>query len=267
MTSRSPEPKRVATAWRIAGIAMTAAALRPTLASAQEAEDAIVPYRPTVSNPAQLPLPGRLEAELGGQRMHAADATRSSLPYVLKLAFTQEWGLLVGGEACVRSRDASGRGSGLGDTSVTAKRAWLIDDATAFGLEAGAKLPSAKETIGSGHADYTVNGIVSRDIGAVHVDLNLNATRVGGIDPGTSRTAIGAAMAWSVQWADHWGASAELSGNHRGHTDHGMQSLAALTYSPSRQLTFDVGASRAHGPTPATTQWFAGVVFPVATLW
>jgi hypothetical protein len=32
-------------------------------------------------------------------------------------------------------------------------------------------------------------------------------------------------------------------------------------------LTFDLGVARAFRPTPATTQVFAGVVFPLAKLW
>jgi|GEM_PF-3354897 len=51
-----------------------AAALAPGLAAADE--DAITPYRPSVSSPAQLPVAGQLELELGG--IHVRSATRGA---------------------------------------------------------------------------------------------------------------------------------------------------------------------------------------------
>jgi len=47
----------------------------------------VTPYRPTVSNPAQLPAAGQLELELGGMKSQpgaqADDRRRGSLPYLL----------------------------------------------------------------------------------------------------------------------------------------------------------------------------------------
>jgi hypothetical protein len=230
-------------------------------------EAPITPYRPSVSSPAQLPAPGQLEFELGGLRTRSDDARRTSLPYQLKLAFSPQWGVLVGGEAHVWQRDDSARSQGLGDTNLVLKRAWIVDAASAFGMEFGAKLPTANETIGSGKADYTVNTIYSRDLGPVHMDANLNATRLGGVDPGTSRTQLGASASFSTALSEHWGLTGELSGTHRSGTDNTTQVLTALTYSPSKRLTFDIGVARAVRPTPATTLVFAGVVFPIARLW
>ncbi len=147
------------------------------------------------------------------------------------------------------------------------KRAWIVDDASAFGVELGTKLPTANDSIGSGRADYTLNTIYSRDIGPLHMDANLNATRLGVFDDGTGRTQIGASASFSGALSDHWGLTGEVSGTHRSGTANGRQLLTALTYSPSRRLTFDVGIARAFRPTPATTQVFAGVVFPLTKLW
>ena len=233
------------------------------------AEDdyAITPYRPSVSNSAQLPLPGQLELELGGLHARSDDARRDSLPYLFKLAFNNQWGVLLGGEAYVSARDDSGnRDRGVGDTSLVLKRAFLVDDATAFGLEFGVKLPTAKDSIGSGKTDYTLNGIVSKDLGAVHVDGNLNLTRVGAIDAGTARTQAGWSAAFSLPLKERWGSIAELSGTQRGGTDKTAQVLAALTYSPSKRLTFDAGVTRS---LHSAQEWslFAGVVLPIAKLW
>ena len=230
-------------------------------------DDAITPYRPSVSSPAQLPVAGQLELELGGLYARSGDSRRSSLPYQLKLAFNAEWGVLLGGEARVWQYDGVDHARGLGDTSVVLKRAWDLDEASAFGMEFGAKLATAKDTIGSGRADYTVNSIYSRDFGAVHLDANLNATRLGVADPGTSRTQVGASASFSTPLSDHWGATGEWSGTHRGGADNGMQVLAALAYSPTKRLTFDIGIARALRPSPGGTSVFAGVVFPITKLW
>jgi hypothetical protein len=237
-------------------------------AHADDEGDAITPYRPSVSSPAQLPVPGQLEVELGGLHARSDDTRRSSLPYAFKLAFSKEWGVVIGGEAHVWARDDAGiKVQGLGDTTLVLKRAWIVDDATAFGAELGAKLPTANDSIGSGRADYTLNTIFSRDIGPVHMDANLNATRLGVFDDGTGRTQIGASASFSGALSDHWGLTGEVSGTHRSGTANGTQVLTALTYSPSKRLTFDFGVARAFRPTPATTQVFAGVVFPLAKLW
>ena len=205
--------------------------------------------------------------EFGGLQARSDDARRSSVPYAFKLAFSKEWGVVVGGEAHVWARDDSGKAQGLGDTMLVLKHAWIVDDATAFGVELGAKLPTANDSIGSGRADYTLNTIFSRDIGSVHMDANLNATRLGVFDDGTGRTQFGASASFSGALSDHWGLTGEVSGTHRSGAPNGTQLLAAITYSPSKRLTFDFGLARAVRPTPTTTQVFAGVVFPLVKLW
>ncbi|HWI12256.1 MAG TPA: transporter [Burkholderiaceae bacterium] len=257
--------------FRSIGSAAALAALTLPTGAAQAADGdgfaPITPYRPSVSSPAQLPAPGQIELEFGGLRQRSDDARHSSLPYLFKLAFDASWGLLLGGEARVWQRDGGARAQGLGDTSVVLKRAWLVDEGSAFGVELGAKLPTANDTIGSGHADYSINTIYSRDFGALHMDANLNALRFGRVDAGTSRTQWGASASFSTALAEHWGATGELSGTRRTGVDHGAQLLAALAYSPSKFLTIDFGIARSPRPAPATTSLFAGVVFPLARLW
>jgi hypothetical protein len=231
----------------------------------------VTPYRPSVSSPAQLPVPGQLEAEFGGLRMRSDDAARSSLPLTLKLAFSPEWGVVLGTEAHVWQHDktqpAAGRSQGFGDTVVVVKRAWIVDESTAFGMEFGSKLPSANDSIGSGRADYALNTIFSRDLGALHLDANLNASRIGAIEAGSARAQFGASASVSTPLTQRWGITGELSGNRRSGAASNTQLLGAFTYSPSKRLTFDIGMARATHPTPATTQIFAGVVFPIAKLW
>jgi hypothetical protein len=231
-------------------------------------EPSVTPYRPSVSNPAQLPVAGQLELEYGGLFSKTDDTRRNSLPYLLKLAFDKKWGVLLGGDAYVSQKDASGvRERGLGDTTLVLKRAFLVDDATAFGLELGAKIPTAKDSLGSGKADYSINSIFSKDIRKVHMDANLNVTRLGAIGSGTGRTQTGLSAAFSMPVAERWGVTTELSGTHRDGVTNTGQFLVAAAFSPTKQLTIDFGVAR--GLTSASPDWslFTGVVMPITKLW
>ena len=242
------------------------AAIVATKAAAAD-DDGITPYRPSVSSPAQLPLPGQLEMEIGG--LHASDdgARRDSLPYQFKLAFSKEWGLLLGGEAFVTARDSGNREHGAGDTVVTLKRAFLVDDSTAFGLELGVKLPTARDTIGSGKTDTTLNGIFSKDFGKVHMDANLNFARLGAIEANTGRVQTGMSASFSLPVAEQWGATAELSGTHRSGTLNTSQFLTAMAYSPSKKLTIDFGLAKGLTHASSSLSVFTGLVFPLASFW
>lgn len=244
--------------------------LAAACSAAAHADDgaAVTPYRPSVSTPAQLPAAGQLELELGVLSARGSDERRDSLPVQLKLAFNDEWGVLVGADAHVGLRDASGaRTSGFGDTTVVLKRAFVIDDATAYGLELGAKIPTAGDVIGSGKADWTLNAIYSKDAGQLHMDFNLNGTRLGAPDPGAARTQLGASASFSRPLDERWAATWEVSGTHNDGAASTAQLLAALSYAPSKRMTIDAGF--AHGLTPGSPRWsfFTGLVVPLAKLW
>jgi len=165
-------------------LAIAALACAGSVCAADDSNDpAVVPYRPSVSTPAQLSAPGWLELEAGGLRATGPDrgTSRTTLPWTLKLAFTPDWGIRVGGDAWVRQADAGGAQTSVGDTSVVLKRRFAVSDATAWGLELGEAFPTAKDSVGIGHAQTTVNGIFSSDFAAGwHTDLNVNETRGSG---------------------------------------------------------------------------------------
>ncbi|MDL2355944.1 MAG: transporter [Pseudomonadota bacterium] len=239
-----------------------------TTSARADDEASVTPYRPSVSSPAQLPTVGQLEYEAGFLSSKDGAARRDSMPVLFKLALSEQWGVLVGGEAYVSARDAGGiRARGLGDLNLVLKRAFVIDSATAFGLELNAKVPTAKDSIGSGKADYTLNSIFSKDIGKVHMDANANFTRLGAVDAGSGRNQTGLSASFSTPVAEQWGATAELSGTRRSGADSTAQLLLAAAYSPSKHLTIDVGV--AHGLNAASPDWslFGGLVVPLAKIW
>jgi hypothetical protein len=241
----------------------------PVLAAESAAsEDAITPYRPSVSSPAQLPLAGQLELELGGLSSRNEQARRHSMPYQLKLAFSQEWGMLVGGELLVLANDGAGQvDRGYGDTTLVLKRAFMVDEQSALGLELSSKLPSAAKAIGSGSADYAINGIYSRDFGALHMDANLNVTRLGVAEPDTGRLQTGLSSSFSTALSERWGITGEWSGSRRNGTKAQGQILLALSYSPSKRMTMDIGVSKGLTSSSPDLALFAGIVLPVAKLW
>lgn len=227
----------------------------------------VTPYRPSVASPAQLSAPGQLELEMGGLSVKDGRDRRDSLPYQLKLAFSDQWGVLLGGDAFVSDRTGGNRTNGFGDTGITLKRAFSLDDKTGIGLEFTATAPTAKNGLGSGKADYTLNGIFSKDIGELHMDLNLNETRLGAIDPGTGRMQTGWAASFSRSVAERWTVTAELSGTRQVQVPNTAQLLAALTYNPTPRLAIDVGVAK--GLTSASQDWsfFSGLVVPLANFW
>jgi hypothetical protein len=250
---------------------MTNRPLLPAIAlllatSAVRAADAegpsVVPYRPSVSTPAQLSAPGWLELEAGALRAAGPDrgSSRLTVPWTLKLAFTQDWGVRVGGDAWVRQADAGTVATGGGDTALVLKRRFAIDDASAWGLEAGEKFPTAGRTLGSGRADTTVNAIYSSDFApAWHADLNLNETRAGVPSSRSHAWQTGWAAAVSRTLDERWGVVGEFSGTHQAATPDAGQFLLAASWSASPAAVLDFGV--AHGLTDASprNQVFAGM--------
>lgn len=261
-----------------AGFAFALLAAAFPAGAARAADDSdkpdAVPYRPTVSTPAALSAPGWLEGEFGGfliRNRHADDGVdrRTSIPYTLKYAFTDDWGLRVGGEAYAHGRNGDGStDSGFGDTMLVAKRRFAIDQASAFGLEVGAAFPTARSALqtGSGKTDWSLNGIYSADVGAWHADVNLVNTRLGAKSEGQSRLQTLGAFALSRPVSERWTAAAELSGTRQRGAPGTAQFLAAMSVALRRDLVVDFGA--AHGLNRASPTWqaFAGVTLVLGRL-
>ena len=220
----------------------------------------VTPYRPTNSNPAALSAPGLLEFEGGVARSRDDTGARLlSLPYLFKYAFTENVGVLLGGDAYLRQDDADGhRFTGVGDTVAQIKLRHELSGSMAIGLETGVRFPTAKSSLGSGKNDYLVNGIFSADMGAMDFDFNLAYTRLGSVDEGEGRGEIDWAGALSGKLGGRWGWAGELSGTGRRGTSGSTQVLAALTYQPSRTLVFDCGLSHDLNRHTDETTLFAG---------
>ena len=244
-------------------VVSTCLLLVPFSASAAEDEPAATPYRPSVAGGATMSRPGWLDLEFGAQRLGGKRTDRrDSLPYLLKLAISENWGVLLGGEAQIRLAPAGGNVvRGVGDTVATLKyRLPYEAEDQAFGIEASVKRPTAKDSLGSGKTDYGLKGIYSADLDSgFHLDVNLGVSRLGAYDAtqGRTLTAWAAAMAHPV--GDAWSLVVDLSGTRQRGSASTSQLLGAASYSLSKRVVFDAGM--AFGLNNASPKWtaFTGV--------
>ncbi len=250
---------------------VAALAATSPIARAQGQESSVTPYRPTAANPAELPAPGWLELEAGWQRQQGgSDRRRDSLPVTAKLAFSERWGVLLGTELGLRSTDLDNKHySGTGDTTLIVKHLIGGDPGQngAWGVEAGAKSPTASENLGSGRTDYLLTLIYSLDALGNRLDVNAGATRLGAVDPGQERMQYGWATSLSRPLNDSWGVFGELSGTRNTGGDTTRQYMLGGTYNMSKRVVLDFGMAR--GLTAATPDWsaFFGVSLLSARLW
>jgi hypothetical protein len=230
-------------------------------AYAEEDIPSVTPYRPTVSNPAQLSRPGWLEIEGGWLRTVERDgAGRNSTPYTLKLAFTEDIGILVGGDAYVAMNDANGNQlSGLGDTLLLIKQRWGIDGNSALGIEYGFKAATAKTGVGSGKSDYLINGIYSTNVGQHAYDLNLSMTQLGAVQDNNPKQQMGWATTWSHPAGADWVVAAELSGTARQGVESTNQLLLAASYVMNPRVVWDTGFAKGISSVSPSWSVFCGV--------
>ena len=214
-------------------------------AQADDGKPAATPYRPSVSTPAQLSAPGWLEVEGGVWRQLGNDTHRDSLPWTAKLAFSDDWGIRVGGEAVVRQTDELGQTlSGNGVTGIVLKRRFAVNEQSAFGLELGATLPTGRSGIVSGKSDTALNAIYSADLGDWHTDINLVAIYLGAPDAGTSYLQTVWAAALSRPLNDALGLVGEFSGTHQSGAVSAAQFLFGASYGVTKSLVLDAGMAR-----------------------
>jgi opacity protein-like surface antigen len=224
-------------------------------AHAQDGVPAVVPYRPSVATPAELPAPGWPELEAGVQWAKGGDTARSqSMPLTFKLAWDERWAILIGTDASdwQRAYDGSTARSG-GDTTLTLKYKLPVDEHLALGAELGVALPTARPPIGTGKTDWGINTIASFDYPGVHVDVNVAGAHIGAVDQGQGPWQGGWAIAASHPLDERWGVTAEVSGQVQRGTAAQSQGLVALNYNVSRALVLDVAL--AAGMAHASPDW------------
>lgn len=246
--------------WQCSGGMLLMLALLPAVAADTEGVTA-TPYRPTVSNPADLSAPGFFELEAGWQRSTRSSeaAKQSSLPWLLKYAFSDRFGLLIGGEAALSVTDDAGDTlRGNGDTTFTAKFKFPHTESMAWGLEVTRKFPTASTGLGSDKVDWILNGIYSTSVAEYAIDINLGVTRLGLQESGLARQEYSWAMGAAHELAGAWGAALELSGTRREGAPSTRQFLAAVSHTFSANTVLDIGVAWGLNDASADATVFAG---------
>jgi hypothetical protein len=224
-------------------------------------DPAVVPYRPSVSTPADLPAPGWPELEAGLAWTKGGETLRSdSSPVTFKLAFNESWAIVIGTDVYdwQRALDGSTAHSG-GDTSVLAKYRLPVNEHLALGWELGPSLPTGRPPIGSGSTDWAINNIASFDYPGVHVDVNASGTHLGAPDEGQGPWQGGWAIAVSHSLNDHIGITGEMSGIVQRGTSAQTQGLVALNYNVSHALVLDIAVAAGMSRTAADFQIMTGL--------
>jgi len=226
--------------------------------SAWAAELAATPYRPTVSNPAYLPVPNYVEIEMGWQSLKAksTDRYRHGVPYLLKYAFTERIGMLIGGEVVViEDQTEQPTQAGFGDITPLVKLVHPLNTTmpSALSLEGGIKFPSAPQTVGTDQTDYLLNGIYSIAFGPFGMDLNLLYTRLGGVSGDQGKNEVGWVTTFSYSLTERMGIAGEFFGSHREGVRPFLQYLSAVSYAITPRVVGDAGM--AFGLTSASQEW------------
>jgi len=250
------------TLFLIFGIGILAESLVPKFCLGQELS--ATPYRPTLSNPSQLSAPGYIEMEMGWQslKQKATDDYQHTIPYLFKLAFSDTIGLLIGGDALIVNDFEQGSTlAGIGDLTPLLKINVPLPShpTSGFGLEMGAKLPTAPQTIGSQQTDYLVTGIYSAGIGPLGIDLNLGYTRLGGAPEGEGKNQLFWAASTAYGLTKRWSIAGELAGTVRRDVKPFTQILTSTSYFFTPRIVGDTGVS--FGLNGASQEWtlFAGM--------
>jgi hypothetical protein len=245
---------------RLAGAANFFAVFAWSLACQAEEAPRATPFRPGIGDPAALSLPGWVEVEAGWQRAgEGEDTRRDTIPYLFKLAFTENWGVLVGGDAYAWVIDQNGaRADGVGDTSVLVKYRLPVAGAVELAVQGGVVVPTAPEMIGSGETDYVLTGIVSFDFDPYALDLNIGGTRFGRLEEGEERHGIAWSASLGRSITEDWEVGIELSGEHREGARGTALALASTSYAVTDRIVVDFGAAKGLGEDADDWQVFAG---------
>jgi hypothetical protein len=254
-------------AWLLLALVMGA----PSWLTAESPPIQVNPNRPTFATPGLTTQIGAIELEFGLQHSAFRGGAGLSLsPYLLKLGLLESLEFRIGGNGVLRQTSSDQPSAiGFGDTAVGVQWCYLRDSPVGqAAVQLTVKLPtaSASRGLGSGKADTTLMLILSRDLGAFHVDANLLETWLG-LPPaaggGTARQTAGT-VSITRTLDEQWSLTGELySLEATPQNPFILSNLWAVAYKVSPSLVLDGGFDLGLSHGAQRVSLFAGLTLGV----
>jgi len=241
----------------------------PTL-TPQDEPDFIVPARPTVSNPAEFQRPGVLQLEVG---VNSSTSIQQDVPVALRFAISRRVLVEFDLDSPYSVRGPLGsRQTGWGDGQLGLQVVVQHEDRSrpGFAIAYYIKVPtaSARRGLGTGKADHSLVGLVSKTVRKTTVDFNAIYLLAGRTLRNSHTSSGQGAFAVTQKLNKRFGIQGELSGSSRNDRQPGaMFGLGVATYQINRRMIIDGGVRMGLTPDAAHVGFVAGVTLGVANLY
>jgi hypothetical protein len=155
--------------------------------------DRALPCRPTIACTAEIAAPGTLEVEAGASVADASGGRSWSYPFLFKQTLSKLVQVQLGsnGFAVVHGAAAPIR---YVDNVALGPKLHLVDQgnvAPAIAVSAAGSVPTFHATGYARHVDASLVAYVTKDVGPVHLDLNVGAN-LWGLEQSAAAQALGA---------------------------------------------------------------------------
>jgi hypothetical protein len=246
------------------------APLTARAAGAPGDDDGVAPCRPTIACTAELAHPGTVEVEAGGlYRQAGSGSTQRSLPFLIKLTLSHLVQLQVSSNGyTVAQGDAPAR---FFDNAVLGVKLHITDQSDAWpalALSGAVGIPTPAGQQGYVRAyDAFFTAYASKDLGPVHADLN-TALNLFGLDDHPVAQGL-LTLALSTNLPPPFGIMAEsyVYSNAAPLAPRDGGFLVALSHTPRKWLTFDVGGDIGFYRLTRAYSLFVGMTVVPVVLW
>ncbi len=234
-----------------------------------------VPARPTASSPAEFQRPGVLQVAYGYNSGFLAKGTptEQDLPLALRFAVSRRLLVEFDNDTLITQTSLNGkRETGVGSTVLGTQ--WVIQHQTkakpAVSFAYYIKVPtaSASKGLGTGRADHSFIGLVSKNIGAIAVDFNAIYLLAGrAVRSGHASSGQGA-LAFSRNLSKNLGGTVEVSGYSRNDAQPGgMFGLTGLSYQFNRRFSVYSGVRFGLTAETARVGYLGGITYGIGNLY
>src|SRR5436190_4124989 len=232
--------------------------------------DFIVPARPTVSNPAEFQRPGVLQLEIGA---NSVSSIQQDVPLSLRLAVSRRILIEFDMDSPYSSRTPLGiRHTGWGDMQLGIQGVIQHENHSRPGLAIAyfIKVPTAspRRGLGTGRADHSLVGLVSKTVRRTTIDFNAIYLLAGRPLRNGHASSGQAAFALTQMLNKRVGIQGEISGSGRNDFQPAaVYGLGVATYQLNRRMIIDGGVRFGLTPDAPRVGVVAGITLGIAKLY